>query len=50
MKIFMYGLLERDYMESQDIDRQITTKIITGKTVVSLGNQWNWLREVKLGE
>jgi len=34
MKIFMYLLLERDYKENQDIDRQIA-KIIARKTVVN---------------
>jgi hypothetical protein len=44
----MYRVLEGDYTENQDIDGQITTKIITGKTVVKLSNQWNWLRELEL--
>jgi len=42
MKIFMCRL-ESDFTESQ-----ITTKIITRKTAVSLGNQCNWHREVEL--
>jgi hypothetical protein len=30
---------------SQDVDKQITTKIITVRNVVNLGNLWTWLIE-----